>query len=424
VSRVRQFLSTPNYLEGHDSHHYISSQQSPHKQSRSKKGSQIPVYQPTLSAQSPQHHQPLSPNSRSTSIPPYSPSYTGSGGGGGGGAGDHQRISIANKPNSPGHISFSDELFINHSFQHSNFIPQHSPSNKSSITKQQQFDLENSKNQQVSGNKNGRKNFETFVMTGDAILNVSRNDTTNDSYKPSPTKTTSKLTPMPHMPVFVERDKDYNRRIQLGKDMEKDKEKSESDTVSPPLPPPPAPEEIKENVNDTNSYSSDKNKSDNLPPPPPPPAEVGEEDKSSSQLKNGHSNHNGDAAGEGSGVCNKFNNLPVNNSAKANNHDSNGYHHHEPDRCPEHQSSNNANNNEDTSISSSVMSDSGDEVGGDDEDVRRMIAGGASDSKNRIVLKVEARKTDSPESFDAERERDTEVAEVVAEKATVRERER
>jgi len=366
-------------------------------------------YQPNLTAQSPQH-QPLSPNSRSTSIPPYSQPYSG------GGAGDSQRISIPNKPNSPGHISFSDELFINHSFQHSNFVPHHSPSNKASITKQQQFELENSKNQQVSGNKNGRKNFETFVMTGDAILNVSRNDP-NDSYKPSPTKTTSKLTPMPCMPVFVERDKDYNRRIQLEKDMERDKEKSESDTASPPLPPPPAPEDIKENVTETNSYSSDKNKSDNLPPPPPPVEDSLE--KSNTLLKNGVSNQNGEVDADPL-LSNKLKNHHTNNGTQEHNLESNGFH---PERCPEHQSLNNA-ANEDTSISSSVMSDSGDEVGGDDEDVRRMSGGGTSDSKNRIVLKVEARKTDSPGSFDAERERDTEIAEVIAEKTTLRERER
>lgn len=258
-------------------------------------------------------------------------------------------------------------------------------------------------------------------MTGDAILNLSKNDS-NDSYKPSPTKTSSKLTPMthcPHLPVFVERDKDYNRRVQLGKDMERrerERDKSESDTISPPLPPPPAPEEFREAVNDSNSHS-ERNKSDNLPPPPPPELVSASGGDKSNSLKNGHSGENG-----GADVCN---NLSVNNGPKqfsgVNNYgNSNGN-----NRCPDHQL-NSSNNNEDTSISSSVMSDSGDEIA-EDEDVKRMAAGAEEangTSQNRIVLKVEARKMNSTGSFDAERERDTEFAEVTAEKTSAPERER
>lgn len=418
VSRVRQFLSTPHYVESQDSLNCLHT--SPSKHGRVSK-SQIPVYQYL------QQSNPilLSPNSRSNFNPNFSPNHSG------GGGGDEERLLHHNQSNTAAHISFSDDLFINHShhqqsslgtgLQEANYpsSPKYNPGQQfpgAPIQYQQNQGkaVDISYTDQIHG-KNGRKNFETFVMTGDAILNLTRNDS-NDSYKPSPTKTASKLTPMPQMPVFVEREKDYKRRLQLERQMEKEKELKEeekSDPVTPPLPPPPVPEDIKENSHSSNNNSV-SNKSDNLPPPPPDVGENASVSVKSQSVKNGHVGGNG---------CNNYVIENINKSPKMNS----GSDHANRETVhirSNHQSPNN--NNEDTSISSSVMSDSGDEMIGDEEAKNGTLAndeGGAADG-NRVVLKIESRNISSACSAGTEKERDAEFAEVIPEKSHFPERER
>lgn len=256
-----------------------------------------------------------------------------------------------------------------------------------------------------------------MFCVGDAILNLTRNDS-NDSYKSSPTKTASKLTPMPQMPVFVEREKDYKRRIQLERQMEKEKELKEeekSEPVTPPLPPPPAPEEIKENSHSSNNNSL-SNKSDILPPPPPEAGENASVSTRSQSVKNGHIGGNG---------CNNYVIENINKSPKMNSGSDRANREPVQNRCSNnHQSSNN--NNEDTSISSSVMSDSGDEIIGDEDGKNSTIANEetCTTDGNRVVLKVEPRNVPSACSIGAEKERDSEVAEIVPEKTNFHEKER
>ncbi len=77
-------------------------------------------------------------------------------------------------------------------------------------------------------------------MTGDAILSkdLDKNEA-NDLYKCSPTKVSSKLSPMPTLPIFVEREQDYNRRLNMMKGMMADKscqDKSEENSPSSTTP--------------------------------------------------------------------------------------------------------------------------------------------------------------------------------------------
>lgn len=171
MSRVRQFLSTPHYVENQESYN-SHLQPSPTKLGRVIK-SQIPVYQYQQQISHQTHPNLLSPNARSNFNPNFSPNH--------GGGGDADRLHHHNQSNTTAHISFSDDLFINHSHQPSGLSPgiQGStfPSSPKFIAGQQfpgatyqnqgkSVDISFSDVNQIHG-KNGRKNFETFVMTGE-----------------------------------------------------------------------------------------------------------------------------------------------------------------------------------------------------------------------------------------------------------------
>ena len=330
VSRVRKFLSTPasHYLQ---SGAELTSPNHLHGSSNVHKGT--PGWQ-NLSQQTTILPPPVSPRSKIT-------------------AGDRQPES----PN-PNHISsFSEDLFINHS---------HSQQVQSTVKSFQQ-------NNPFSNNleKNGRKNFETFVMTGEAILNLTRTDA-NDSYR-SPTKTSSKLTPMSPMPHHNVTDLAQNSFLAENSPI-KGKNCVSVEEDSPPLPPPPP---------SNNSSKSEKlvdEKSDMLPPPPPPECEATNENDSVVRRV----------------VASSENGVVVCNISNTNNGGYNGVE-------LKNVSSNN-NNNEDTSISSSVMSDSAEEIVNDDDDAddQELLIGSDEKDRNRIILKVEARQS----SKDAGQNRD------------------
>lgn len=251
-------------------------------------------------------------------------------------------------------ISFSDDLFINHSH---NRYPQNCAevqTNPKTPYREQNVEV-----------KNGRKHCEAFVMTGDAILNLSKNNS-NDAFKASPTKTSSKLTPMPQMPVFVEREKDFERRLQLGRNLEKEMKDSCSNSTpgSPPLPPPPS--ELDCLRGDLSRQNSVDTKSENLPLPPFP-TEVDDQcllgshqlptQRNTDSAQNVHKNGSHQFAG-----VNGNNNKEFGGGSSEENSSNSD----KVDACGQVKRSSNKHNcsnvnNEDTSISSSVMSDSGDD---------------------------------------------------------------
>jgi hypothetical protein len=192
VSRVRQFLATPHYLDEGDSHYYnygsgtvtITTTTNPASPYKTPTGRPSKIRQPNI----------ITTRTSPTRALPVVSSPPGPGPGG------------DSEPLNPNHISFSDDLFINHSHQQApapqnnstpvpvttntkSMIPVRSPThpapppatnggkNNSNKTHNNSTPVPVSK-PKTPPPVAPRKNFEAFVMTGDAILNVSklRND--------------------------------------------------------------------------------------------------------------------------------------------------------------------------------------------------------------------------------------------------------